>query len=68
MDREIGCECGFVARGSDSNALVSQAREHALTIHHMDFSSHQLLSLVRPAVDDELKVTPITNRPTDHQQ
>ena len=53
MDREIGCECGFVARGGDINELVAQARAHARTAHLMDFSADQLLSLVRLAAGDE---------------
>jgi predicted small metal-binding protein len=67
MDREIGCECGFVARGSDNDGIVTQARDHALRVHHLDFSTRQLLSLVQPAVEDELKAGAITKRPT-HQE
>jgi predicted small metal-binding protein len=65
MDREIGCECGFVARGGDTNEIVIQAQDHARTVHLMDFSTHQLLSLVRPAADDERQAATITTRPTD---
>jgi predicted small metal-binding protein len=69
MDREIGCECGFVARGGDTNKIVAQAQEHARTVHHMDFSAHQLLSLVRPAADDGVGGEPRKGRndvQTDH--
>jgi predicted small metal-binding protein len=68
MDSEIGCECGFVARGGDDNEIVASARAHAHIVHHMDFSAHQLQSLVRPAADDdEPKTMAITKRAEDQQ-
>jgi hypothetical protein len=68
MDREIGCECGFVARGDKSTELVDRARAHARTVHHMHFSVHQLLPLVRPAADEFQAVAITEDRETSNER
>jgi predicted small metal-binding protein len=61
MDREIRCECGYVARAGDNNEVVALARIHTRRLHNMDFSTEQLLALVLPSDDDD-PPTPITSR------
>lgn len=53
MDREIRCECGYIARAADDDEVVALARTHAHTVHNMDFSAEQLLALALPSLDDD---------------
>jgi len=45
---ELGCECGYVARGGDAAALVADARRHALEEHRLELSADQILRGARP--------------------
>jgi hypothetical protein len=53
MDREIRCECGYLARAGADGELVALARTHAHKVHNMDFSDEQLLALSVPSPDHE---------------
>ncbi len=33
MDRQVKCECGYVARGSDDDEVVTTIRDHMRTDH-----------------------------------
>ena len=45
----IECPCGTVLRGSDTDEVVSTAREHARVVHDMDLSVEQAEAMARPA-------------------
>ena len=49
---ELGCECGYVARGSDEAALVADARRHAREAHRLEVSADQILRGARPPGED----------------
>lgn len=53
MEREIRCECGYIARAGDDEVVVL-ARTHAHRVHKMDFSTEQLLAMALPSSDDDV--------------
>jgi len=65
MDREIRCECGYIARAGDDDEIVALARTHAHTVHDMDFSSEQLLALALPSLNDDGSNRVVSRRPAE---
>jgi predicted small metal-binding protein len=49
MKKVIHCPCGSVIEGSNDEDVVKKAQDHAKTIHNMDLSREQALSMARPA-------------------
>jgi predicted small metal-binding protein len=49
MKKVIQCPCGSIIEGQDDEDVVKKAQEHAKTIHNMDLSREQALSMSRPA-------------------
>jgi predicted small metal-binding protein len=47
VERELTCDCGFVARGEDEEALVEQVRRHARDAHGMALSHDEALAVAR---------------------
>lgn len=47
--RIIQCPCGTVLEGEDDDAVVATAQEHAATVHQMELTTDQALSMARPA-------------------
>ena len=45
----FGCECGYVATGSDDWRLVADAQRHALDVHGMEMTTDLLLTRLRAA-------------------
>ncbi len=45
----IECPCGALIEGPNERSVVSQAQEHAKSVHDMDLSVDQALSMARPA-------------------
>ncbi len=48
MDSVIECSCGYTIRSSDENDLVSQAQEHAGSIHGIKLTEEQALAMAHP--------------------
>ena len=49
MKKVIHCPCGSVIEGQSDDDVVKKAQEHAKTIHSMELSREQALSMARPA-------------------
>lgn len=49
MKKVIQCPCGTVIEGASDDDVVEKAQEHAKTIHNMELSREQALSMARPA-------------------
>ena len=45
----IECPCGTVLRGNDITEVVSEAQQHAKSVHDMDLSDEQARSMARPS-------------------
>ncbi len=45
----IECPCGAVINGLDDDDVIGQAQTHAKSVHDMDLSHDQALSMARPA-------------------
>ena len=44
----IECPCGTVLRGTDEDAVIAEAQQHAKSVHDMDLSDEQARSMARP--------------------
>ena len=49
MKKVIQCPCGSMIEGDSDDDVVKKAQQHAKTIHNMDLSKDQALSMARPA-------------------
>jgi predicted small metal-binding protein len=49
MTKAIECPCGYVIRADDDEKLVSQAQDHAKSMHGMSLTREQALAMARPA-------------------
>jgi predicted small metal-binding protein len=48
MTKVIECPCGLVLRADDEHELVRRAQEHARSLHEMELTTEQALSMARP--------------------
>jgi predicted small metal-binding protein len=48
-DRVIECPCGVILTGTDVDAVVDKARDHARHVHEMDLSEEDARAMSRPA-------------------
>jgi predicted small metal-binding protein len=48
ISKVIECPCGAVLEGTDEDELVEAALSHAKTVHDMDLSREQALSMAHP--------------------
>lgn len=48
-EKQVACDCGKTIRQPDDEALVAAVQEHARTVHNMDLSREQVLSMAEPA-------------------
>jgi len=48
MQKEIRCECGFVAVASEDDDLVDEAQRHARAAHGTEITADVVLALTRP--------------------
>jgi predicted small metal-binding protein len=48
ISKVIECPCGAVIEDTDQDELVEAAQIHAKTVHDMDLSRDQALSMARP--------------------
>ena len=49
MQKVITCPCGFVVKAETDDQLVANAQQHAKTVHQMDLTREQALSMAKPA-------------------
>ena len=47
MIKEVTCECGFYARGSEE-ALIPVVKAHASATHNMEVTTEQVLAQLKP--------------------
>jgi predicted small metal-binding protein len=47
MAKKVQCDCGFVAREQEDDALVKVVQEHAKAVHNMDLSREQVLAMAK---------------------
>lgn len=47
MIKEVTCECGFYARGSE-DVLVPVVQAHARATHHMEITAEQAVAQLKP--------------------
>lgn len=45
----IECPCGTVLRGPDEDTVVSQAQEHARSVHDMELTDDQARAMAHPS-------------------
>jgi predicted small metal-binding protein len=50
MEKEIVCDCGWSARGTEEE-LVEAAQQHGREIHNMVPTHEQVLAIAKPATD-----------------
>ena len=50
MEKEIVCDCGWSARGTEEE-LVAAAQQHGREIHDMVPTREQILAVAKPARD-----------------
>lgn len=44
-DKQVSCDCGATIREKTDDALVAAVQEHATSVHSMDLSREQVLSM-----------------------
>lgn len=49
MAKQVDCECGVTVRGETDDELVRNVQDHATSVHDMDLSREQALSMAHPA-------------------
>ena len=49
MNKVIHCPCGYIVRAESEDALVAQAQQHAKSVHSMELTREQALSMAQPA-------------------
>jgi predicted small metal-binding protein len=49
MEHVIERPCGTVLRAADVETVVSEARDHAKTVHDMDLTDERATTMARPA-------------------
>ena len=48
MAKFIACDCGVVVRGETDDELVTNAQDHARTVHDMEITRDQALAMAQP--------------------
>ena len=49
MKKRVKCECGWVVETDDEDKLVSEVRNHARDVHHMEgVTREQVLAQAKP--------------------
>jgi len=47
--KKVSCDCGKVIRGSTDEELIRAVQQHAQSVHDMNLSKDQVLSMAEPA-------------------
>jgi predicted small metal-binding protein len=48
-NKKVSCDCGKVIRGSTDEELIRAVQQHAQSVHDMNLSKDQVLSMAEPA-------------------
>ena len=48
-DKQVACDCGKTIRESSDDELVAAVQDHAKSVHDMDLTREQVLSMAEPA-------------------
>ena len=46
--KKVSCDCGAVIRASSDTQLIADVQAHAKTVHNMDLTPTQVLSMAEP--------------------
>ena len=49
MAKKVDCECGVSLVGDTDHEIFDKVKEHAGTVHGMDVTREQALSMAKPA-------------------
>jgi predicted small metal-binding protein len=49
QNKVVECSCGTVMTAATEDGIVAKVQEHAKTVHDLDMSRDQVLSMARPA-------------------
>lgn len=47
--KKVCCDCGTVIRGSTDPQLIAEVQAHAKSVHNMELTPEQILSMAEPA-------------------
>lgn len=51
--RNVGFDCGFVAKGETEQDILQQAAEHARSVHNINEITPEIAERVRATIKDE---------------
>jgi predicted small metal-binding protein len=51
--RDVGFECGFVAKGETEQDILQQASDHARSVHTINEITPEIAEKVRATIKDE---------------
>jgi predicted small metal-binding protein len=51
--RDVGFDCGFVAKGEAEQEILQQASEHARSVHNINEITPEIAEKVRATIKDE---------------
>ena len=46
--KQVSCDCGTTIREESDDKLVATVQEHARTVHNMELTREQVLSMAEP--------------------
>ncbi len=44
-EKQVSCDCGATIRESSDDALIAAVQQHATSVHDMDLTREQILSM-----------------------
>jgi predicted small metal-binding protein len=47
-EKQVSCDCGTTIRADSDGQLVERVQEHARSVHDMDLTREQILSMAEP--------------------
>jgi predicted small metal-binding protein len=51
--RDVGFDCGFVAKGETEQDILEQASDHARSVHNINEITPEIAEKVRATIKDE---------------
>lgn len=49
IEKKVSCDCGKTIRATSDDELIRAVQEHAQSVHAMNLSRDQILSMAEPA-------------------
>jgi predicted small metal-binding protein len=46
--KRVSCDCGTVIQGASDGELIERVQQHARSVHQMELSPEQVLSMAEP--------------------